>query len=204
MKGALFDLDGVLIDSEGIYYKFWDSIARDYNVGVPDFAMAIKGTNMASIMAHFAPEDHAEILRRHTEFQQNMRFEFFEGALDFVRILAARGIPRAVVTSSEEGKMQQLYAQHPEFPSLFNAIITGDMVTNGKPHPECYLKGAAAIGCDIRDCYVFEDSLQGIQAGATAGATVVGLTTTYPHEIIAPLAHITIPTLAQASSILNS
>ena len=198
-KGVLFDLDGVLLDSEGTYYEFWDSIAREYKVGVPNFAYAIKGTNMTSILSHFTKEEQAEIIQKHTDFQNKMKFSFFPGAIDFVKRLAEKGIPRCVVTSSEEAKMSQLYGQHPYFPALFDAIITGDMVEHGKPNPECFLKGAAAIHCDIKDCYVFEDSIQGSQAGLAAGATVVGLCTTYPMDKVAQLAHKVLPSLSCAT-----
>ena len=61
---------------------------------------------------------------------------------------------------------------------MLSGLVTGSMVKRSKPDPEGYLTGAQLIGVPIEDCYVFEDSLQGLQAGMSSGATVIGLATT--------------------------
>lgn len=63
------------------------------------------------------------------------------------------------------------------------------MVTKSKPAPECFIKGAELIGADIRRCFVFEDSMQGIAAGIASGATVIALDTTNSREAISHLTH---------------
>ena len=63
------------------------------------------------------------------------------------------------------------------------------MVVNSKPDPEGYLKAAEMVGCDISDCYVFEDSYQGVEAGLRSGATVIALATTNPAERLKEKAH---------------
>ena len=121
-----------------------------------------------------------------------MRFEFFPGALDFVKRLSAAGIPMAVVTSSDRMKMQALYEQYPEFPSLFDQIITGDMVTKAKPDPECFLMGARQLGMDIEDCIVIEDSRNGLLAGRDSGAMVIGIPTTLSVETVSQLSDLSV------------
>ena len=184
VTGALFDLDGVLIDTEGVYTRFWDGIGREFNAGIPDFAYAIKGTTLTEILEKFPEEDREEITRRIHDFEDTMVYVIFPGVIDFLTELRERGIPRAVVTSSDNVKMECLYAQHPHFKELFDVVITGSMVTNSKPHPEGYLRAAEAIGCKPEDCFVFEDSMQGLEAGRRSGATVIGLATTNPREAI--------------------
>ncbi|MBO4995152.1 MAG: HAD family phosphatase [Muribaculaceae bacterium] len=177
--GVLFDLDGVLIDSESQYTSFWDSMEHVYPTGVPDYAIAIKGTTLTKILQNYPPEVRDDIVRRVNEFEDNMSFPVYEGVMDFLDDLRRNGIPAAIVTSSDNMKMSKLYRQHPDFADHFDAVIVGDMVSRSKPDPEGYLLGAKALGCDPANCFVFEDSLQGLEAGRASGATVIALATTY-------------------------
>ena len=185
--GVLFDLDGVLIDTEGTYARFWTAVNERFPTGVPDFATSIKGSNLQEILsAHFPSEVRPTVKQILERFQDEMRFDYFPGAMELVTSLRRAGLPTCVVTSSDQRKMDALAGQHPEFPGLFDAIVTGDMVHHSKPDPECFLLGARMIGCDIAHCIVFEDSLKGLQAGRASGAHVVGLTTTYSAEMVSP------------------
>ncbi len=195
-RAVLFDLDGVLIDSETAYTRFWDEIDHIYPSGVENYAIAIKGTTLPEIMKVY--EDEAvrdDILRRIDEFQASMVYEIFPGVETFLSDLTANGIPAAIVTSSDDRKMSMLFSQHPGLRDYFGAIIDASQVTRSKPDPQGYLLAAKAIGADSSDCFVFEDSLQGLRAGRAAGATVIGLTTTYPYEKVRPLADAIIDTL---------
>ena len=191
--GVLFDLDGVLLDSEGQYSIFWDSMDKEYRTGVPDFANYIKGFHLTRILNYFGDEDvRRQVLERLLAFERDMRFEFFPGALEFVKDLHAAGFPMAIVTSSDLKKMQALYAQHPDFPTLFDQIITGDMVTKAKPDPECFLMGAKLLDIDIKDCIVFEDSRNGLIAARQSGAAVIGVATTLPAEEVRGMSDLTV------------
>ncbi len=88
--------------------------------------------------------------------------------------------------------MDLLFGRRPELREMVNVVITGSMVSRSKPDPEGYLKGAELIGAPVEECCVFEDSLQGLQAGRSSGATVVGIATTNSREKVAPLADITV------------
>ena len=109
--------------------------------------------------------------------------------IEFLKSLKEQGIPTAIVTSSDDVKMNALYNAYPHFRQYFNAVITGSDVTESKPHPQGYLIAAERIGCNPKDCFVFEDSLQGLDAGMAAGATVIGLTTNNPVEKLKNKAH---------------
>ncbi len=182
MKAALFDLDGVIVDSEGAYTVFWTSVGRDYGCA-PTFAYDIKGTNLTDILSRFPLEsDREEIRHKIHDYEQTMKYPLFPGVIDFLEELRGAGFRTALYTSSDNTKMSFLRCQHPTLLSLFDAVVTGSMVTESKPHPEGYLTAAALVGCDIRDCYVFEDSYQGIEAGRRSGARVIGVATTNPAE----------------------
>ena len=188
--GVLFDLDGVLIDSEGLYTKFWEDIEEIYPTGVPNFAFVIKGNALFKILDTYFPKElHLDIINRVHEFEHNIKYPIYEGVIDFLKSLKEHGIPTAIVTSSDNVKMNALYSEYPFFPQYFDAVITGSDVTESKPHPQGYLMAAKRIGCDPNDCYVFEDSLQGLDAGMAAGATVIGLTTNNPIDKLKDKAH---------------
>ena len=198
--GILFDLDGVLLDSEGQYSIFWDKMEKTFPTGVPDFASYIKGFHLTRILGYFADDEiRNQVLTELLEFERNMKYEFFPGALTFVKMLRDAGIPMAIVTSSDRKKMQALYSQYPEFPSLFDQIITGDMVTKAKPDPECFLLGAQRIGVDIKNCIVFEDSRNGLIAARESGASVIGITTTLKPEDVIPLCDLNAAAVSELS-----
>ena len=191
--GVLFDLDGVLLDSEGQYSIFWGQMEKEYPTGIDNFASYIKGFHLKRILDYFASHEvRQQVLDRLNEFEREMRYEFFPGALDFVKRLRAAGIPMAIVTSSDRKKMQSLYNQHHEFPGLFDHIITGDMVTKAKPDPDCFLMGAKLLGIPIGDCIVFEDSRNGLIAGRASGARVIGVVSTLSAPEVAQLSDMTI------------
>ena len=193
-KGVLFDLDGVVVDSESIYTQFWSDIDKLYPTGVENFAIAIKGNTLQRILADYFPDNDVkqDILERIKDFEINMRYKPFAEAIRFINELKRNQFRIAIVTSSSQKKMDNLYAQNPGFREMFDAVVTGDMVSHSKPDPEPYLLGAKAIGVAPESCYVFEDSISGIKSGIRAGATVIGLATTLPYDKIDGKAHLTI------------
>lgn len=184
--GVLFDLDGVLFDSETLYTQFWTETEKIYPTGIENFAYVIKGNNLAKILNTYFPDKEVQrrLLEMIADFEGSMKYQLFTGVVEFLEELNAKGIPCAIVTSSDKTKMAKLSVQHPDFSHYFDAVITGDMVTHSKPNPECFLRGADAIKCNIQDCYVFEDSPSGIQAGIDSGAKVIALATTFKKEDI--------------------
>ncbi len=190
-KGMLFDLDGVLVDSEGEYSKFWGAMGGRYGL-VSSFASDIKGTTIGEILQNFPESDRDGILAALHEFEANMEYPVYPGVMEFLGRLKKAGIPSAIVTSSDNVKMDLLFGRRPELREMVNVVITGSMVSRSKPDPEGYLKGAELIGAPVEECCVFEDSLQGLQAGRSSGATVVGISTTNSREKVAPLADITV------------
>jgi HAD superfamily hydrolase (TIGR01509 family) len=179
---VLFDLDGVLVDTETLYSEFWSSIDREYPTGVENFSDKIKGSTLKRIFDNYFPNDElqAEILAKLIHYEENMQYRLFDGVIDFLRELKINNIKCAIVTSSGAKKMNNLFSQQPKFKKYFDTIIVDTDVSHGKPNPECYLLGAARLGVKATSCYVFEDSLAGIEAGQKAGAKVIAVATTLP------------------------
>lgn len=186
---VLFDLDGVIINTEGQYTEFWTEIGNIYLPDTPDFSSQIKGHTLTQIIsAYFSNETIAQqVVEKLNAFELHMSYPYIKGATDFVSELRRANIPTAIVTSSNQAKMDCLYKQHPEMPQLFDRIFTAENARRSKPAPDCYIDAAKALGLEAKDCFVFEDSISGLTAGRDSGATVVGLTTTNTTERIAPL-----------------
>lgn len=190
-SGMLFDLDGVLVDSEGEYSVFWGAMGDRY--GLPSsFSADIKGTTLGEILLSFPEPDRDGIVEELHNFENNMLYPVYPGVMDFLNELKTASIPSAIVTSSDNVKMDFLFRRHPELKEMVDVIVTGSMVSRSKPDPEGYLTAARLIGRDASDCYVFEDSLQGLEAGRRSGATVIGIATTNPREAVEKIAHKTI------------
>lgn len=188
--GVLFDLDGVLINSEDLYTEFWEEIEKIYPTNIKNFAYIIKGNALFKILnTYFPSEIHQDIINRVHDFENNIKYPIYDGVVDFLELLKKQGIPTAIVTSSDDVKMNALYKEYPFFRQYFDVVITGSDVTESKPHPQGYLMAADKIGCASADCYVFEDSIQGIAAGIAAGATVIALTTSNSIDLLKDKAH---------------
>lgn len=196
---ALFDFDGVVMDTESQYTLFWDAVGKKYHPEIPDFGHHIKGQTLTSIYEkYFAgqPDVRERLTQEHHRFEERMQFEYIPGVVDFLKELRGNGVKIAVVTSSDNRKMAHVHRAHPELASLVDRILTADLFTHSKPHPECFLLGAEVLGVPIENCVVFEDSFHGLEAGNRAGMKVIGLATTNPAEAIAGKCALVIPDFA--------
>ncbi len=192
---VLFDLDGVVIDTESQYTQFWDATGERY-LNKKEFGRLIKGTTLKQIFEryfHSIPEMLPQIEKDLDDFEEAMSYDFIEGVEDFLIELKKYNVPSAIVTSSNEQKMSHVYRAHPQLPTFFDAIFTAEDFSKSKPDPDCYLKGMAHFNTKPRNTFVFEDSLMGLKAGAASGAWVVGITTTLPERMMEGLAVATFP-----------
>ena len=178
VKAALFDLDGVVFDTEPQYTVFWGAQCREFHPEHPGLEHEIKGQTLTQIYEKFFTADGlAEkqplITKRLDEYEAQMHYDYVKGFEAFVRGLRSRGIKTAVVTSSNMPKMQSVYRQRPEFQGLFDAILTAEDFERSKPDPDCYLKAAQRFGAEPAECVVFEDSFNGLKSGRAAGMTII-------------------------------
>ena len=194
---ALFDLDGVVLDTENQYSTYWGEVGKIYHPEIEHFEKVIKGQTLAQIYERFFQCELAPLQEKITAeldiFEESMIFPYIAGVKDFIFSLRKEGISTAVVTSSNEKKMNNVYLSKPEFKSLFDRILTADMFKASKPAPDCFLLAAEVLMAEPGNCVVFEDSFHGLEAGKRAKMKVVGLSTTNTRETIKDLADIVIP-----------
>ncbi len=179
---ALFDFDGVVVDTETQYSVFC----------MEDLEKRIKGQTLVYIYDTFfsgMDKEQQEITIALDRFEREMSFDFIPGVEAFVSDLRRNHVRVAVVTSSNDKKMEVVYRAKPEIRTMFDHILTAEMFTASKPAPDCFLLGMKVFGTTPETTYVFEDSFNGLKAGMASGATVVGLATTNPRPEIAPLCH---------------
>lgn len=188
---ALFDFDGVIMDTETQYSVFWNEQGRKY-LNEEDFGRSIKGQTLTQIYDKYfsgMTEVQQEITNGLNVYEKEMSYDYIPGVEAFLADLRKQGARIAVVTSSNEEKMQNVYNAHPEFKGMVDRILTGEMFAHSKPAPDCFLLGMEIFGISPENTYVFEDSFHGLQAGMTSGGTVIGLATTNSREAIAGKAH---------------
>jgi HAD superfamily hydrolase (TIGR01509 family) len=187
LRVALFDFDGVIMNTEVEYSRFWNEQGRIYHPELDNFGQLIKGQTLVKIYdRYFADlkEEQPKITEALNRFEREMPYVYLPGVVDFMAHLRQVGVKTAIVTSSNDLKMGQVHRMHPELRGMVDAILTADRFSHSKPHPECFLVGAETLGARPEECVVFEDSLFGIEAGLRAGMKVVGVSTTFPAETV--------------------
>jgi pseudouridine-5'-monophosphatase len=180
----LFDLDGVLLDTEPLYTEASQRVVapfgRTYDWSLKAEVMGRPALVSARVIVERLglPITPEEYLRRRLEALLPLfeRAPEVPGAGDFVRSLAADGRKMAVATSSESSLFSLKTRPHSWF-SSFGAVVCGDdpELSNPKPAPDIFLLAAARLGVKSEDCVVFEDSPSGVRAGVAAGMKVIAI-----------------------------
>ena len=213
LKAALFDWDGVVVDSSAAHKESWELLARERGLSLPEnhFARSFGRKNQVIIPEIYQWATDPEAIEELGKRKEAMYREILEatglrplpGALDLFKALKAAGIPMAVGTSTPYKNVEAVIGLIGA-EGFFEAILSAEDVTHGKPDPEVFLKGAAALGVDPADCVVFEDAVYGIEAALAGGMKAVALTTTYPvekfanvrpHRIVGDLAEVSLSML---------
>ena len=183
---VLFDLDGVIIDTEPQYDVFWKKTSEKYHLG-DNLEQRVKGITLPNIMAQFFPnfakEEQEKIKAANRAFELQMDMIPIPGALEFLEELEKEGIKMGLVTSSDDEKLEMVFQQLP-IKKYFDSIVSADRITQGKPDPMCYLLAAKDLDIEPFQCFVLEDSFNGIKSGNAAGMKVIGLSTTNSEESI--------------------
>jgi HAD superfamily hydrolase (TIGR01509 family) len=190
---ALFDWDGVLVDSKALHRAAWDQVGREFGYlhGPDDFRRHFGSQNrraIVDILRWTADDADVERISTRKEIIYRERLGgsdiWMAGSPAFVALLAARGVPCAIVSSSPRENIDVVLEGSPVREQL-GAIVTAEDTRVGKPHPEGFLLGAARLGLTPDRCVVFEDAPAGVDAGLAGGMRVVALTTTHePPELV--------------------
>jgi HAD superfamily hydrolase (TIGR01509 family) len=195
-KVALFDMDGVIVDTEPIYDIFWQDAGQRYQTGIADFAQVIKGTILSDIIKKYfsshSPETIQRLVSEVEAYEASMPLPLIPGALKFLHTLKANNVRTGLVTSSGQNKVERVIAEH-NLEHIFDTIVSEKRITRGKPDPMCYLQAAADLHVPPCDCIAFEDSFNGIKSATAAGMRVIGLSTTNPAESMADMVYETHP-----------
>ena len=180
-RGAIFDMDGLLLDTERLYQESWVEMARTFGqTADPAFPAAVSGTSgegMREVIRRYYPAVdpyafQAGCIARVDGILDEQGPPVKPGAGELLEYLGARGVKLAVASSSgRERILSNLRAARLD--RFFDAVVSGQQVERGKPEPDIFLFAAREIGCPPEDCYVFEDSVNGIRAGMAAGCVTV-------------------------------
>lgn len=187
LTGVIFDMDGVLCDSEDFMAEASVRMfAETYRVKVdPREFFPYRGTGENAYLGNVA-RNHGITLNLEDDKQRAYkifltaikgRLQPLPGALDFVAGCRHRGLPCAIATSADRMKLNGMLPEIGLPLETFQAIVTGSDVTHKKPHPEIFLTAAARLGCVPAQCLVIEDSASGVRAAKAAGCRCLALTT---------------------------
>lgn len=201
-------MDGLLIDTEKLYLKYWKQAAADFGYEMKDeHVFAIRSLarkfSIPKLKSFFGEDLPTEEIRaRRTELIdadiERNGITVKKGMRELMGYLRERGVRTAVATSTARDRTER-YLGKIGAGELFDAVICGDMVSSGKPDPEIYLTAAKALGLAPQECAAFEDSPNGIRAAHAAGCEAIMIPDlTPPEEEIIPLLSAVYPDLWQA------
>lgn len=182
ISAFLFDMDGLLLDTERLAWRCWSEAAREFGYELPlDTFRLMIGRRVADNeslvkkdMGHEFP--YWEVRTRRVEIMEQYinadGVPVKAGARGLLQALAQLDFPVAVVTSTETAVAERKLAEA-ELSSFLRFVVGPESVTQGKPHPDCYLHAARELGVTPKSCVVLEDSPAGVEAGLAAGMKVV-------------------------------
>lgn len=179
-KGAIFDMDGVLFDTERIYQQTWQEIAAERGLSLSDgFLQTVSGTNGAQmryvIEEYYHVSDGAPIIEQcmmRMKQKLSVHVPMKKGVREILTFFQEQGIDIAVASSSSALQIES-NLQITGIRDYFFKIVSGSEVTRGKPAPDIFLLAAKRLGHAPNTCFVFEDSVNGIKAGHAAGCFTV-------------------------------
>lgn len=178
--GAIFDMDGLMFDTEHMYQEIWHQLAEERGMELPEtFAKEISGTSgelMYGILRSYYPEDDpvflaAECKRRMAE-KLKVNVPEKPGLRELLEYLKEQGV-RMIVASSTAEEVIRSNLRVSDTMRYFDHVISGAELPHSKPAPDIFLMAAEVIGLSPEDCYVFEDSVNGVLAGLAAGCKTV-------------------------------
>lgn len=210
---ALFDWDGVIINSARHHEESWERLAKEEKASLPtghfEKSFGRKNEWIIPNLLHWT--DNEEEIRRislrkealYREIVVEWGIEPLPGAVTFLNELQSAGIPRIIGSSTHRLNIETALGQM-GLSSAFDDMITAEDVSTGKPDPEVFLKAAARAGVEPSRGVVFEDAHVGIEAARRGGLHVVALSTTHPREtlsdadlVVENLSAVTIPLLEE-------
>ncbi len=186
MKGAIFDMDGLLLDTERIYQEGWNECAKNYvdqvNIEVGRSCAGSSGEQIQKVIKKFYPGIDGEALNKDVVkyYQEHVLndLQLKKGVVEILNYFKSKGIKMAVASSSIESIIRSNLEQVGIL-SYFDSIVSAQHVKRSKPNPDIFLKAAENLGLQGKDCYVFEDAINGVKAGLNAGCKTIMIPDTH-------------------------
>lgn len=185
VKALLLDMDGVVTDSMPWHFECWKEVFRRRGIDLQkeDVYRREGEKGLVSVMSIFAekgkqidPEEGMRMLReKEGLFSSMVKIKPFKDIEAFIAKIAQAGTKLALVTGTSRGEMERLLPEG--IKSVFNSIVTGDMLERGKPEPDPYLKGLSMLGVNAQDSIVVENAPLGIRSAKKAGIFTVAVQT---------------------------
>lgn len=185
-QAAIFDLDGVIVDTAKYHYLAWKRLADGLGFEfTPEHNEALKGVSRMKSLEILLSVGGIEVEPAEKERMATLKNEWYvdlvsqmkedevlPGAREFLELIRSKGIKTALGSASKNAPLilERLHLTH-----LFDVIVDGNSVTHAKPDPEVFLKGAEGLGVDPRQSIVFEDAVAGIEAAQNANMAVIGI-----------------------------
>ncbi len=194
IKGVIFDMDGVLLDNVEYHLEAFRLFGEEQGKSLTreDIQSVFGRKNwdmLEALLKRRLEKEEADRLadRKEELYRQLIHSEMQEavvnGLPEFLESLEKEGLPMAVATSGPIENVDMVF-DGLGIRSRFSAVVTGDQVQHGKPHPEAFLTAAELLNLPPEDCVVFEDSISGIKAALSAGSKCVAVATTHDEDEI--------------------
>ncbi|WP_411679631.1 HAD family hydrolase [Clostridium thailandense] len=187
IKGAIFDMDGTLIDSMWVWSKIDEEYLKKKNIQLPnDLKKDIEHMSFSEVAQYFKDrfnitDSIEEIQNEWNEmafYQYAHKVKLKPGAKEFLTLLRSRGIKIALATSNSKS-LTEVALKKNDIYHFFDSITTTDEVLRGKDFPDVYLLAAEKLSIAANNCVVFEDILPAIKGAKAAGMTVIGVHDAY-------------------------
>ena len=183
LRGVIFDMDGVLIDSHPIHKRAWRKFfeAIDLEVSDQELDFVLDGRKKEDILRHFLGDlSDAEIKdyghQKEMLFREEaMNIEPISGVMRLLEELTSEGIAMALASCGSHSRVRYILDQL-KIHDRFEAIVTADDIRNGKPDPEVFCKAADVLGTGRENLLVCEDAVSGVKAAKAAGMRCLGIT----------------------------
>jgi beta-phosphoglucomutase family hydrolase len=206
-KGALFDLDGVLIDSSPFHFASWVKLGEEVGFTMtPELFRQTFGQRNDAILRRFIPDTTDEQIAAWSERKEDLYRQLaagkltpLKGAKELVRALKGAGFRLAIASSTPRQNIAFALEQI-GMADVFDALVGAEDVTKGKPDPAVFLTAAKRLGVLPERCLVFEDAIAGVIAAKRGGMKCIAVTTTNPRDALVEAgADLVVDSLAELS-----
>jgi beta-phosphoglucomutase len=209
-QAIIFDMDGVIVDSMPYHFLAWYEALRPLGVRVSAFEVYKReGERWDKSLKDFlrmgrikpAPSMMKKtFISRQKIFRKYFKRTLFSGVEEFLRCLKKKGYILAIVTGTPMSQLKKILPLRVQ--SIFDTIVTGDLVKRGKPHPEPFLKAAKNLGLKPSQCLVIENAPLGIRSAKAAKMFCVAITTSLPKEYL-QMADVVVDKLEDITSLIE-